>query len=607
MSTPTPTIPPTPQQATKDKLAAMVAALRAKREAEATLAAAQQATPAPQVPQAPQAPLTAALEQAGVIQGPAPTPAPATAVTPAGVSLNEKQSLFVQLAGDLDDPRPVVLLGPAGTGKTTAISALFQRLFTDGAIPQVQWRHRHLPDSSLGAVVVAFTRRATTNVRKRMPKDVQTNAITIHKLLEYAPVDEMVPVRDKQGKETGKQRLAKVFRPMRDALNQLPPGLKLVIVEEVSMLGLLLDRNLQAALPSDTKLVLVGDLAQLVPVMDSPALAKYLQDSHIVELTDVYRQALDSPIISLATDVRRGKGRMVPEKVELLSPDGSSKLTLHPWKKLLTVPQTLNALAIFFREKYAAGEYDPVEDQILIPFYKADTIGSVELNKHLGTMISRANGREVFQIVAGFETRHYAVGDYCIFDKEDCEILEIKKNRAYAGKPAAPSSLTMDYWGHDPQRKAKLMENDAQAASDDVDHLLYMAAPSFDPDNPDGSRVTAASHAVRVRMLETGTEELLTSAADINKLELAYAMTVHKAQGSEWERVFVVMHKDHACMLSRELLYTAVTRAKKELYVLCEKDTIVKACLNQEIKGETLEEKIRGLKLKLKIAEMRVQ
>jgi superfamily I DNA/RNA helicase len=222
-------------------------------------------------------------------------------------------------------------------------------------------------------------------------------------------------------------------------------------------------------------------------------------------------------------------------------------------------------------------------------------------------MISRANGREVFQVVAGFESRHYAVGDYCIFDKEDCEVLEIKKNRAYAGKSAAPSSLTLDYWGHDPQRKAKLMESDAQAASDDVDHLLYMAAPSFDPDNPEGSRVTAASHAVKVRMLETGEECILTAASDINKLELAYAMTVHKAQGSEWERVFVVLHKDHACMLSRELLYTAVTRAKKDLYVLCEKDTIIKACLNQEIKGETLEEKIRGLKLKLKIAEMRVQ
>ena len=605
------TLPPnTP--AKKPSLADMVAALRAKRAAEeahfraqVTSASSPEVTSGGEGADAERrsAPLMQALTQ--TLSTVASTPA--TSSSPREIVLNEAQQRFIDLAMDFSDPTPVVMLGPAGTGKTTAIAGLFEALFTQGALPQVTWRHRHLPGTSIGACVVAFTRRATTNVRKRMPKDIQGNAVTIHKLLEYAPVDDLVPVRDKDGNATGKTRMARIFKPMRDELNKLPDGLKLLIVEEVSMLGLLLDANLQAALPADTKLVLVGDLAQLVPVMDTTALAKYLQKAHVVELTEVYRQALDSPIISLATDIRRGKTRIVKEKVELVSPTGTSKLTLHPWKKVFSIPETLAGLRKFFEQQYAAGQYDPVEDQILIPFVKDGTIGSTELNRHIGTMLARAHKTVVYQIIAGFEQRCFAVGDYVIYDKQDCVITKIEKNRAYGGRAPLPPSATMDYWGHDPHYRASLQA--AAQEADDVDHLLYMTSKTFDPDDPEnkGQANRAASHTIHMRLLEDDSEFSISSAGDVNKTELAYAMTVHKAQGSEWDRVYVVLHADHNVMLSQELLYTACTRAKKELYVLCNPDTFVTGVLRQEIAGYTLAEKIRGLKLKLKIAEMRVK
>jgi exodeoxyribonuclease V alpha subunit len=76
-------------------------------------------------------------------------------------------------------------------------------------------------------------------------------------------------------------------------------------------------------------------------------------------------------------------------------------------------------------------------------------------------------------------------------------------------------------------------------------------------------------------------------------------LTVHKSQGSEWEKVFLCLHQSHAVMLQRELLYTAVTRAKKELVVICEDDTFVKGIESQRIKGNTLEEKAEFFKGKI--------
>jgi len=56
------------------------------------------------------------------------------------------------------------------------------------------------------------------------------------------------------------------------------------------------------------------------------------------------------------------------------------------------------------------------------------------------------------------------------------------------------------------------------------------------------------------------------------------------------------MHNSHAVMNQRELLYTAITRAKKMLYFLCEPDTLIKGIQSQKIKGNTLEEKQNGSK-----------
>ena len=79
---------------------------------------------------------------------------------------------------------------------------------------------------------------------------------------------------------------------------------------------------------------------------------------------------------------------------------------------------------------------------------------------------------------------------------------------------------------------------------------------------------------------------------------LGYALTIHKSQGSEWQRVFLFLHNTHATMLSRELIYTAVTRSRHSLYIICEgdiaphKNSLASAASRPIIPGTTLQEKI---------------
>jgi exodeoxyribonuclease V alpha subunit len=146
----------------------------------------------------------------------------------------------------------------------------------------------------------------------------------------------------------------------------------------------------------------------------------------------------------------------------------------------------------------------------------------------------------------------------------------------------------MDYWGYNPNKANEKYRQDYGDVGD-VDFLLEQAAASED-------RVRQASHTIVVQSMESDRTFTIQGAGDVNNLIHGYAITVHKAQGSEWNKVYLALHQSHATMCLRELLYTAVTRAKEELYVICEPDQFYKGVLNQKIKGNTLEQKAEFFK-----------
>lgn len=494
------------------------------------------------------------------------------------ITLNAKQSEFVSLASS---GKSCVLIGAAGTGKTTSQKAVVQALIQNGLLGLLDPQgHKHLIAQTPGIVICAYTRRAVANIKRNMPADLQNNCITIHKLLEYQPTYYTThdPI-------TGEEKTKMVFEPARDASNPLPLSIRCIIFEEASMIGTDLHRQVIDACPHHPQIIYLGDIQQLPPVFGPAILGFKLLELPVVELTEVYRQALESPIIKLAHRILSGNGIQSTQFSEWKFP---GQLTVHPWKKKIDAHNALNTAGQFFIQCESKGIYDPEEDIILIPFNKS--FGTDELNKIIANHLAKKRGAYVYEIIGGFNKHYLSVGDKVLYDKEDAIILDIQPNPSYGGAPTQLASPTLDYWGYDPNAKAHHATD-----TGDVDFLLSQVAMAETSEE----RVRQCSHIVKLRMMDSDTIINLDKAAEINALALGYAITVHKSQGSEWRKVFLCLHQSHATMIQRELLYTAVTRAREELYVICEPETFVKGIQSQRVKGNTLAEKAEYFKGKL--------
>lgn len=491
------------------------------------------------------------------------------------IVLDDKQLSFVQL---VLSGKSCILIGAAGTGKTTCTKAAIQALI-DTAIPALEDSHKHLTNGVPGIIPCAYTRRATNNLKRAMSSDIARNTITIHKLLEYSP--EYYEIEDV---ETGRLRNTMKFAPSRTAINKLSGTIKVVIIDESSMVSTELFAELQAAVESQTIFILLGDIQQLPPVFGHAILGYKLLEWPVVELTEVYRQALDSPIIKLAHRILSGK---VLDSFEIQQNwQYPNELQFIFWPKKTQSEPALLQVCRTINEAYDAGKYDPEEDIILCPFNKS--FGTIEINKRIANHIARKKGFLTFEIIAGFQKYYYSIGDKVLMDKEDAIITDITVNPTYIGKAYQEPSYTLDYWGYDSEAHNKLMLN----TDIDVDKLLDMAGAAENEEE----RVIQSSHKITMQIIDTGDYVTVSSLSELSKLDHAYAMTVHKSQGSEWRKVFLLLHHTHAAMVRRELLYTAVTRAKEQLVIVCEKDSFIKGITSQTIKGNTLAEKAEFFK-----------
>lgn len=516
------------------------------------------------------------------------------------IQLNAKQQ---EAADRIAAGESVVILGRAGTGKTTSMRQSIQGLISSGRIPPISSPTKWLQVGLPGVVVVSFTNKATNNIRHAMPDDVKAHTLTIHKLLEFAPVY----YEDEAGKKTMR------FEPSRNAYNPLPSSLRAVAFEESSMIGTTLYQMLQSALPHQHQEIMLGDIRQLPPVFDAAILGFKMLELPVIELTEVYRQALLSPILRCALTLDDGKIHEFEPGKPTMDKDTGRKtwpglakwnevsehgtLIIQPWQQEVTAERAINNMALFFKMSWEKGTYDPMNDIILCPhgaaFGKTGNylVSAANINQKIADFLGRARGAEVHEIVAGFNRHYLAEGDRVLYDKEDAVITKITKNGAYFGRPPSPSSTKMDRWGNmsdaAPSTQAATIFDAMEGESiEDVDNLLDSYGSVNEED-----RVNQASHIVEVYIPTLDVKATLTSASEINNLLFGYALTVHKSQGSEYDRVFCVFHHLHKTQLSRELIYTAFTRAKKYLHVFVHPDGLARGCKNQAIKGNTLEEK----------------
>lgn len=487
------------------------------------------------------------------------------------------------------------LIGAAGTGKTTTMQALIKRLCQAGHVLPIRSSTKHLVEGSPGIVIVGFTNKAVNNIKKKLPLELQSHCMTIHKLIEYQPV-----FRDTID-DTGNIRTTRVFEPGRNQANPLP-HISTIIFEESSMVGVDLYDEVLAALPrpSATQLIFLGDIFQLPPVFGPSILGFKLAELQTVELTTVYRQALLSPIISLATAIRTCNtvednqiaSSMIAGKLAgtMISDNGEhGKVTAHTWKKRVSKDAALHVLAQAFLPKIIeSGDYNPEEDMILCPFNKS--LGTIEINKSIADYLGKKRNAIVHEVIARYTRTHWAVGDKVMVDRHEATIVEIKPTIGYGGKAPHKASTTMNRWGIDPMN----LETARQKTADQV--LAELDRLSGNSESEESKNL--ASHSITVYIPDLSLERTLSTAGDINAMTFGYCLTVHKSQGSEWNRVFLMLHDSHAIMISRELLYTAVTRAKNELYIICEADdkdkrnSLKRGSERPIIPGVTLKEKI---------------
>ncbi len=366
--------------------------------------------------------------------------------------LTERQREAVQMAYA---QKVSILTGGPGTGKSTSIRALLMLL-----------RQRKIE-----VAMAAPTGRAA----KRLAEATGFEAKTLHRLLEYAPHDNTY---------------------QRNEANPLP--YQFIIVDEFSMVDILLFYNLLKALPKDAHLLLVGDADQLPSVGPGNVLRDLLRSDAIptVRLTELFRQAQQSRIIVNAH--RINAGQMPNTKIETTSDFFfmAEEDPVRAQKLILDLVQ---------RRLPARYHFNPMTDiQVLAPMYKGP-VGVMSLNEELQ---ARLNPSAIAQVEWGGNTLR--IGD---------KVMQIRNNY------------------------------DKGVFNGDVGWIRA---------------INRENATVKVEFVEeAGPLYVSYEFHELDELTLAYATTIHKSQGSEYPAIIVPLVVQHRMLLQRNLLYTAITRAKR--------------------------------------------
>lgn len=500
------------------------------------------------------------------------------------ITLNEKQLAAKEMAFA---GKSFCLIGAAGTGKTTAQRAIAESLLLDSRLSVSNFKAY---DRTTGArkyvsapsiAFVAYTRRAASNLAKAILKSpvlaeqLQNNIMTIHSLLEYEP--ETYFATNEEGETVEKFR----FAPMRT--ENYPLDITHLVIEESSMVGVSdLWPKLFAALPMGVQIIFIGDINQLPPVFGPSILNYALVQLPIIELTQGYRN--QGVVLENAWNILEGKMVVETDNWQIIR----GKKPVHTGQDTMS-HQLGNLFKIMYDDIGEDGfrGYDPEDCIVLSPFNKQG-LGTVTMNKYIAQFLGEMRGAVVHEVIAGFNKHYLAIGDKVMWNKVDMIIESIELNPQYYGKVAQTPGVDLTRFGH--RNLGSHTGYDPFADSEKTDYSNFNLASMLEEK---GERKQQASHIIHVVDAE-GRQQKISNVGDLGEqvFTLGYVLSVHKSQGSEWRKVFIILHKDHATMLYRELFYTACTRARTDIVVIAKDVTIKKAIDQQRIKGQSLQDKL---------------
>jgi ATP-dependent exoDNAse (exonuclease V) alpha subunit len=537
------------------------------------------------------------------------------------ITLDESQLAAVE---SLADKQYGALIGAAGTGKTTVQKYLIQRLVygSEDGESEPELELRMLGDGQgLNVAIIAFTGMAVQVIRRNLPSWMHSCAKTIHGLLEFAPEESI----GRDGKPT------RIFLPQRHNLRKLDHDL--VIIDEASMVGLDLWKQLLAALKPGTRIIMTGDLNQLPPIIGQPVFAFALSQWHVSELTKVHRQkeAGANRIVEVAHDILNG--RMPKFDDTKGNPHWRvAQFTLKDKAKdaYLQILSILNQVRNVRLDPSVDPEesliYDPYRDRVMTAGngydenVESSLVQQAPLNEALSTLIQPPDeDHPRFVIDAGRIHKKFAVGLRVMATKNEGAatvdrvtngqtgvITEIVENGNYVGD--------RKLFGKESDVQAELKHRVNAAVLGRASSLGSLAESNTDGisdgfDNAEGeladfglqqeldsdAAATSggfSSHTVVVRF-DNGAVRRFASKAGVESLYLAYASTVAKCQGSQFPTAIIIVHPAQKGQLSREWLYTAVTRAEKRVIILKTEYGLRYALSRQRIHGKTIQEKIQ--------------
>lgn len=512
--------------------------------------------------------------------------------------LNTEQLMAVKLAESGED---FCLIGSAGSGKTTTTRVIATVLHQSGIIGTLPEDTKVLKKGAPSILVVSFTNQAVRNIKEALPDEFKPHCLTIHKTLEYSPVYYQVDTDD------GGTRTTMRFEPTRGIHNPIN-GVTHCIVEEAGSVSVELFDELRGALGRSCIFIFLGDLNQLPPVFGDAILGFKLLECPIVELKHTYRQDTDSNIKKLAMRILEGKAI---GDVELETFNKPNELEIVKFKQRVSADRSIVQMGRHFQGLVRDGSFTPGVDQVLIPFGKAGTFGATELNKYIAQEDAVLREVETYEVLVGYVKEYFAVGDYVMSAKQKWRITKIEKNNLYLGASPQRPSIHLDRWGNNPDMVAATDQD--LMTTEDMDAFFEAVGGAMSDDNAE--KIQQCSHKITLACEDDEQVKTINSVGDVKDMVLAYAMTIHKSQGSEWQRVFCIFHESHAVMAQREILYTAITRARKflRIYYSGERKATTgasffqKGVINQKIKGNTLEHKLNYFRSKVKINAIKAQ
>ena len=375
-----------------------------------------------------------------------------------GITYNEKQRLAIEKSYLRDF---LILTGGPGTGKTTIMKGVLE-LYRE-------MNHNSYEELNKRVALLAPTGRAA----KRMSEATLFPASTIHRFLKW-------------------QKESNTFQ-----VNEYHKSkVEFVILDEVSMVDTLLMANLLKGLSSNCKILLVGDDHQLPSVGPGEVLHDLIESKslEVVELTELYRQGMDSNIITLAYDIRN---QYIQRDVFNVNDD----LTFIDCPDSSVISELLDVCRTFKDLNYH-------NFQILVPMYKG---------------------------LHGIDLINEKVQE--IFNPKDSSKIELKVGDTTLREGDKVIQLT-----NMPD------ENVYNGDIGLIDHILLSPKKEIHV-NFDGNKVKYTP-------------------ANFNNFKKAFAISIHKSQGSEFDVVVIPIVKGYHKMLYQKLIYTAVTRAKKKLYLI---------------------------------------